>query len=81
MTQKLEPEEVVRDLVLRAVPSQGEGVYVGIDPGADGAIALLCGESYCVVDVPTLTTERKAIKMLSQEERAVVSAHRFRRRR
>lgn len=33
-------------------------VYVGIDPGASGAIGWLCGSEYCVTDIPTITIKR-----------------------
>lgn len=29
-------------------------IFVGIDPGAQGAIGWLCGSLYCVTDIPTI---------------------------
>lgn len=33
-------------------------VYVGIDPGAHGAIAFVCGKGHAVIDIPTYQAER-----------------------
>lgn len=34
-------------------------IYVGIDPGSEGAIAFLCGNHFAVVDIPTAKIETK----------------------
>ena len=33
-------------------------VFVGIDPGSDGAIGLICGHAYAVIDIPKLKVKR-----------------------
>lgn len=48
-----EPEDVFRAFV-ENVEDAGKTVYVGIDPGASGAIALVCGKAVAVVDIPTV---------------------------
>jgi hypothetical protein len=42
----------VREFVARAARLDSL-VYVGIDPGADGAISFLCANLNCVLDIPT----------------------------
>lgn len=36
----------------------GKPVYVGIDPGAQGAVALVCKDLYAVVDIPVIKVKR-----------------------
>jgi hypothetical protein len=47
----------VEDFVLKATKSSKD-VYVGIDPGTSGAIAFLCGNHHCVIDMPTYELKR-----------------------
>jgi hypothetical protein len=61
--------EVVTEFVRKA-DTLDETVYLGIDPGADGAIGLLCGRLYAVVDIPTFLVGRTRSKKLSAEETA-----------
>jgi hypothetical protein len=37
-------------------------VYLGIDPGAEGAIGLVCGKHHAVIDIPTYTVEKKVVR-------------------
>lgn len=52
--------EQVERFVLKAV-DRTDPVYVGVDPGATGAIAFLCGPLYLVVDIPTFSVARKRV--------------------
>lgn len=61
--------EVVEEFVRKA-DTLDETVYLGIDPGAEGAIGLLCGRLYAVVDIPTFVVGRTRSKKLSEEETA-----------
>jgi len=39
-----------------------EPIYVGIDPGATGAIAFKCKKFYCVINIPVILTEVKKVR-------------------
>jgi hypothetical protein len=62
-----DPFEVLEAFVEKADTLEDD-VYVGIDPGADGAIAFICGKLNCVVDIPTSKVGRKRIKHLNEKE-------------
>lgn len=47
----------VEAFVVKATQSTKD-VYVGIDPGTSGAIAFLCGNHHCVIDMPTYEKKR-----------------------
>lgn len=68
-SKELDPFREVADFV-KVVGVRPGDVYLAIDPGADGAIALLCGMFYSVFDVPTLLTARTRVKTLGAEERS-----------
>ena len=61
------PEQVVFDFVSSVVNSK-DACYVGIDPGAHGAIGLLCGNHAAAVDIPTLSVARKRQRKTTDEE-------------
>jgi crossover junction endodeoxyribonuclease RuvC len=52
-----EQETALVRFVLNAEKAKDE-VFVGIDPGADGAIGLLCGKRAVAVDIPTIKVKR-----------------------
>jgi crossover junction endodeoxyribonuclease RuvC len=52
------PHKVVAEWLADEAVSRGGDIYVGIDSGAHGAIAFICGTSYCVVDIPTVKLKR-----------------------
>ena len=64
-----DPLEVLEKFLQRAEKQDGD-IYVAIDPGAEGAIGLLCGKAYAAIDIPTIKTEVKRIKATSAQERA-----------
>lgn len=43
-------------------------IYIGIDPGATGAIAFLCGTAHTVVDIPIIKVPVKRTKKLSPKQ-------------
>lgn len=65
--QELDAETMFEEFVER-VRGMTEVVAVAIDPGAGGAIALMCGREYCVVDIPTVKISRKRTRKLKPEE-------------
>lgn len=46
-------------------------VYVGIDPGATGAIAFVCGSVYAVIDIPVIVLAVTRTKKTTEKERAL----------
>lgn len=60
-------EQTIRDFVAKAVKTKWP-VYLGIDPGADGAIGLLCGDAHAVVDIPGLKVSMKRTKVLTKKQ-------------
>lgn len=46
------------NLNLLLTDKDGPAVYLGIDPGASGAIGVVCGRHHVVVDIPMLKVER-----------------------
>lgn len=61
--------EIVTQFVEK-VAGVAADTYIGIDPGAEGAIGLLCGRAYAVVDIPTFKLGRTRVRKLSLEEMA-----------
>lgn len=53
-----EGHEVLLAFVEKVLTSR-TNVFVGIDPGADGAIAVIGGRNCCVLDIPTVKVARK----------------------
>jgi crossover junction endodeoxyribonuclease RuvC len=47
----------VEEFVARAA-TLDNNIYVGIDPGAEGAISFLCANWHCVIDIPTVEVAR-----------------------
>lgn len=45
-------------------------VWGGIDPGATGAIAFVCGDRHLVFDMPTVRLEVRRVKKLTEVEQA-----------
>jgi crossover junction endodeoxyribonuclease RuvC len=65
------PEEVVRHFVEEVqARTDGAGVYIGIDPGAQGAIGFLCGNSCAVVDIPVIVVSVRRSRAVSAQEQA-----------
>lgn len=57
--KKTEPgRRDVRAFVARALKNPAHGVFVGVDPGATGGIAMLCGADHVVVDIPVFKEAR-----------------------
>ena len=51
---KLSPEEALAAFVLKVQkPGARQNIFIGIDPGAEGALGLLCGRECLVLDIPT----------------------------
>lgn len=49
-------------------PGAANTIFIGIDPGASGAIGLLCGRVATAVDIPTIKVDRLRTKKLSEAE-------------
>ena len=43
-------------------------IYLGIDPGLHGAIGMLCGNLYCVIDIPAFEVNRKRVIKVRQRK-------------
>ena len=59
MPRKVEADPI--DVVTKFVEAAGkvtDAVYIGIDPGASGAIGLLCNHLSAVIDIPVIKVER-----------------------
>ncbi|MCI0422276.1 MAG: hypothetical protein L0312_24115 [Acidobacteria bacterium] len=54
--------------VAKAQRCTGHSVFVGIDPGAEGALAFLCGPLHLAIDIPRLKVEIKRTKKLNKEQ-------------
>ena len=64
------PSEVIASFLSIGKVKEGEGeIFVGIDPGAEGAISIMCGRLSAVTDIPTVKLKRKRIKETTAEER------------
>lgn len=66
---ELDPLEVVSKFVTD-IASCSADVYIGIDPGTTGAIALLCDKLVVAFDIPVYRSAVKRSKALSKEEQA-----------
>lgn len=69
MKEEVDPVAVVAAFVGMAEEME-ETIFAGIDPGATGAIAFLCGKRYVVVDIPTIITGTVRTKKTNKKERA-----------
>lgn len=49
-----------------ATQDPAETLYLGIDPGLTGAIALICRRRCCVVDIPVITSTKTKTRTLKQ---------------
>lgn len=63
----LSAEEMVDDFLLRS--GNTATIYIGIDPGAEGAIGLISDREYAVVDIPTLSIPVTRAKKVTAKER------------
>lgn len=68
--EQRDPHELLTAFVKQALKFKDDTVYMGIDPGAEGAIGFLCGRAYCVVDIPAFVVGRTGSKKLSEAEQA-----------
>ena len=66
--------ERVTDFVTTVLPWEKEWIYIGIDPGRDGAIAFLCRNSVAVVDMPIIEVPRKRSRNLKPAEQEAQAA-------
>ena len=64
------------DEFLKSVANSEELIFVGIDPGSEGAIGFLCGNFACVVDIPTYKTERSGKKLDGSSKTKTLFDHR-----
>lgn len=64
------------DEFLRNIANSEELIFVGIDPGSEGAIGFLCGNFACVVDIPTYKTERSGKKLDGSSKTKTLFDHR-----
>lgn len=53
------------------------GVWVGIDPGKSGAVAVICGESIGTWDTPTVPTSKKGSKARMYNEKGMADTLRY----
>lgn len=67
MKQKRDPYQIVYDFLHKAVFEKGQ-IIIGIDPGVNGAIGLVCGKLYAVIDIPIIKTKVKKTKKTTKEE-------------
>lgn len=51
--------ESIANFATAFVLGRPEPLVIGVDPGATGAVALLCSGAVAVFDIPTLSVERK----------------------
>jgi len=65
-----DPLEVVAWFVAH-VQARDTPIYLGIDPGATGAIGMLCGKLYAVVDIPVYRVKVKRVRHNNKKIRAL----------
>lgn len=62
-------EKAIEDFVDRASTMPTRPVYMGLDTGGTGALALVCGAEYVVVDFPVKVEKREGKKTKKGEDR------------
>jgi hypothetical protein len=60
--------EAIQQFVRRVTPST-YSIYMGIDPGRTGAIALICGRDAVSVNIPTIITKVRKSKPIPKKKR------------
>jgi crossover junction endodeoxyribonuclease RuvC len=72
----VELSEVIAELTAFAakVSKNDLPIHMGVDPGATGAIAFLCGKLYVVVDIPVMTLSRRRVRKTTKKERRATGA-------